>query len=225
MDKALYGVKGWLALLVIAMCLLGPLKVIGETTANIAAAEKDSPYLLALSDWATYKQASWVLVMIVCAILFFGGWRLWKIHCRRSVYLAIASLWTANIAVFVGDYVIASAVFGQAVADAAGNDIAPEIIKALTASTVWTAYLLLSRRVENTYPAGQYYNTSEAVRPLVRTEPTFGHPAKADRPTEQRTPTMDKYETLKKLKELLDCEVITQAEYESEKNKILEGRA
>lgn len=150
-KQELSEVRGWLALLVVAMCLLGPLKTIGQNSNNITTAEKDVPSLLGMTEWLVYKQASWVFVGLVCVTLFFGGWKLWKRHQRSSVYLAIAALWIANFLALAGDYVVTNAILGPDVFVAAGGDYFLAIMQTFIAPVVWTAYLLLSRRVKNTY--------------------------------------------------------------------------
>lgn len=217
----LYGVRGWLALLVVGMCILGPLIAIGETSSNLHAAERESAHLANLPLWVNYKQAMWRLIALICGILIFGGWSLWKHYQSSSVYIAITCLWVANIIAVVGDYAITSSILGADIAASSTNEYVGMTIRALVAPTVWTLYLLNSKRVQNTYfeadnTLGNRFD--QRVDPLFQREPPS---ETTGRNEDNTTSSIEKYDLLMKLKTLLDSGVINQAEYEEEKKKIL----
>ena len=145
------GVSGWLGLLVVGLMILGPLMGLGQLSNEFHEAVEQFPQLANNPQWQNYKQVSWLIFTTSAAISFAAGYRLWKIHFPESVRFAILALWLAGP---LGNslYVIAAiTIFGN---NAGGGAIAQMIggtISSLIAAGVWTAYLMRSARVRNTY--------------------------------------------------------------------------
>ena len=145
-----YGVRGWLALLVIGMMILGPLMGAGRINSDILMVEHQYPHITSLPQWTTYKSTTWWAFLIVVAISFYGGLglvrgRVWSVVTRAKQILWI----TGPLALIVMAVIIPLSVFGKTEA------VSPEFIGAFIASLIsagiWTAYLSKSKRVRNTY--------------------------------------------------------------------------
>ncbi len=144
-----YGVRGWLALLVIGMMILGPLMGAGRINSDIMMAEHQYPEITSLSQWKTYKTVTWWGYLIVVAISFYGGFGLvrgreWSVVTRAKQILWI----TGPVASIVMAVLIPLFAFGK-------MDVGPEFIGvfigSLISAGIWTAYLSKSKRVRNTY--------------------------------------------------------------------------
>lgn len=221
-KSELRGVGGWLSLLIVLMCFVGPIQALGGTAIEFSNAESQNQSLSTLQQWGNYKNQIWLLMAFISSMLFFGGWRLWNTHKPSSVFIAATSLWLAYLLGISGQYLIVITTMGQEIAGVAdlGGEVAISIVKGAVSPIIWTAYLLISRRIRNTYFIGNSTVTSRQER----ADPEFK--LKIDPANESVSPqtSLHKYDLLQKLKTLLDSGVINQSEYEIEKSKILNHR-
>ncbi|HMN14365.1 MAG TPA: DUF2569 family protein [Bellilinea sp.] len=145
------GIGGWLGLLVVGLTILGPLSGFGKLSNEFRDALEQFPQLAGNSQWQNYKQMSWLIFTASAAISFSAGYRLWKIHFPESVRFAILALWLAGPLGNILYMASAFFIFGDNVG---GNVIAEMIggtIASCVAAGIWTAYLMRSVRVRNTY--------------------------------------------------------------------------
>ena len=142
------GVGGWLALLVFVLLFLKPIRDLWQVYRNVSAAVADMPVLATMSVWKIYVTATWVAVAAFAALSIYGGWGLAKGKDWRVVRRAIAVLWFSGPVSFIVGLLVAAACFG-------GFDVSAEFVRRLVISAagaaIWTAYLLKSVRVRNTY--------------------------------------------------------------------------
>lgn len=203
------GVAGWLGWLVFAMCVVGPLVLLGSSSGDIAQAERANPFLTTIPGWSDYKRLTTAIQAAAAACLFIGGILLWKRHKRSSVYIAIASLWVANFGAVLAHHFSLVHTLPQFADDETWNQTGLAVFKAILIAGVWTLYLLLSRRVKNTYASAT--TPTHRTSTTDRTAPTF--PAanlSSDRLTE-----------IERLKALLDSGALTQDEFDIEKRRVL----
>ncbi|HEX5183543.1 MAG TPA: DUF2569 family protein [Allosphingosinicella sp.] len=148
-DDRLRGVGGWLAFLVISLMALGPVVGIASTFGDLSQVEQANPLLAASAGWGIVKTVLWILTLIQVAMMVFTGWRLNRDYRRSTVKFAIVMLWVmgpvwsvvtlAAIALLMNSNPIATA--------SSPLTLARPVIWALA----WTLYLVMSRRVANTY--------------------------------------------------------------------------
>src|SRR5882762_4771581 len=72
-TNSLYGVRGWLLVLVAGMMVIGPLLGVGKINSEIMSAEHQYPALLDLHDWKSYKEAMWLSFIALTFASFYGG--------------------------------------------------------------------------------------------------------------------------------------------------------
>lgn len=162
-TKKPYGVRGWLALLVVGMMFLGPLMGAVSINLDIMKAEYQSPQITSLAEWISFKRVTWWAFLAVVAISFYGGLGLARGRDWSVVNRAIQILWiTGPLASILIGVIIPFFVFGKA----AGSIIPAGVwtaylaeftgtfIASLIPAGVWTAYLSKSKRVRNTYSDG-----------------------------------------------------------------------
>ena len=152
MEKRLHGIGGWLQFFIIALMVLSPLVAFGQTAGEIEMQESNVPNLLGNPVWQSIKLAIWTFTAIQCGLLFSAGYRLWQDHRWSSVRYTIVILWIANpllsflVIIVISIIGHADPFAGPQFAEAIGSSLA-----GVVGATVWTLYLLRSRRVANTY--------------------------------------------------------------------------
>jgi len=147
-DPNLVGVGGWLLFFVIVLAVLSPLRLVVETAmlvgedAEMAAVFGDSFDTIILFEWA--------LAALIIGVFWFLAWRLVKVHVWRSVQIAIAGIWLMGPVAGLAEVALIATMI-----EVPAGDLSGVIFMALLQPTVfciiWTAYLLKSERVANTY--------------------------------------------------------------------------
>ncbi len=140
------GIGGWLALLIVWMVVLRPVAgvyMLSMMQANSLA----NPAILANSTWLINTSTFWIIFLIVAALSIYAGLRLWRDRSPAAVRTAIVILWIYS-PIAAADLLIARAFLeGRVPWPNAALTIAINLVIA----AVWTAYLMRSRRVRNTY--------------------------------------------------------------------------
>jgi hypothetical protein len=148
-DGELRGVAGWLALFVAILAAISPLLSVVQV--YIALYREPMAPLVYGDLWPTVQGFEWALVVVTTLIGWFCAYRLLNVQNWTSVRIAIAGVWTMGVGSMVvetiGILYFTGADFGDLVS--AGGPAF--IIRPFIFGLVWTAYLLKSRRVENTY--------------------------------------------------------------------------
>lgn len=147
------GIGGWLIFLIIVLSVLNPLANIGMLAAELRRVEQETPYLLQIPVFIHYKWFSWALVLICSVIGIVAGYTLWKKHVWKSVRQAIIAIWIMGplATVLIALYIYMN--FGSMAVEA-GGEIVGSLVRSLVFAGIWTAYLLRSKRVRNTYTKG-----------------------------------------------------------------------
>ena len=155
MAKNLYlaGVGGWLRFLIILLMIIGPLIWFGNLSNDFYDTERQFPQLLDDAQWSNYKLVSRLIFVISVAISFSAGYRLWKIHFSESVRFAILALWLSGPLGNLMYFVAAVFIFGLQAGAKGLPDMLSGILGSSIGAGIWTAYLMRSLRVKNTYQA------------------------------------------------------------------------
>jgi hypothetical protein len=159
--KDLKGTGGWLGYLIVSLCFLHPLVSGYRAVQNFAAAERNTASLAALDSWVSYKQAVWGVLIVVSTIRFIAGLALFLSRRHSAVRLAIVVLWLCPLISTLSDALLRYYYFGQG-ADAAS--VVSQLLVGWFWAGVWSAYLLRSVRVHNTYVV--HPNNSFKPKPL-----------------------------------------------------------
>jgi len=153
------GVGGCLGFFVIGLIVIGPLFGWVSTSTGLRDSEAAFPQLVGTSAWGQYKLISWVAFFTQAILSIHAGVRLNHETKPGAVRYAIFILWFSTIGInalfFLALFTIPD--YGAATAEAYTRDPAfvGQILGQAIAAGVWTVYLLTSRRVRNTYYAGQ----------------------------------------------------------------------
>jgi hypothetical protein len=143
------GIGGWLAFFVLVLTVFRPLTMLISTYANLYG---DPNVALAYGAvWGSVQTFEWLLAVAMTLGCWYLAWRLHRIRIWRTVQITIAGVW----AVSIGAQLIEAAgvvLIGGLPADLVIGVVAPMLGRGLIFGGVWTAYLLRSERVANTYP-------------------------------------------------------------------------
>jgi len=147
-DTDLIGVGGWLAFLALVLIVISPLMTVFTTIAEHSRTASQYPELVNQNIWRSAVVLDWSMAALSAAISVIAGLMLLKIFRRSTVSIVIALIWlgavgTAALSLVLSDYLMS----GSVNAGNAGATLGRPIGFCL----IWTLYLLISRRVKNTY--------------------------------------------------------------------------
>ena len=154
-STSLSGIGGLLLLLIFWLTLVAPLLGYGKHTNEFSDALKQSPQLATNAQFQSYKLASEIIIAVSALISFAAGLQLWRVHFPETVRFAILALWLSWP---LGKILnLTSAVWIYRETASRGN--IETMILTMLGSTftscvvagIWTAYLIRSVRVKNTY--------------------------------------------------------------------------
>jgi hypothetical protein len=146
-DHELRGIGGWLAFLVVILALLTPLRTIVETVQIYS----DPTMLEVFGDrWALVQGFEIALSAAGVAWAWYLAWRLNSVHTWKTIRIVIPGLWILSIGSISLELLVLSLVGGLPIGLML-EPVAPEIARGAVFGGIWTAYLLKSVRVANTY--------------------------------------------------------------------------
>lgn len=167
------GVGGWLWFYILCLLVFWPLTNVVQAMSSIHEVEAAYPGLVALAGWSEYKIFAWIAVFGTSVVYMISGHRLWKVHRPKSVSMAIWVMWLAPLLLILAFAVFSNIFLGAPVAEFfADTEVWKTIFQAAIQALIWTMYLRLSRRVQNTYYQ-RLYPTYGTVAQLDREEPTL----------------------------------------------------
>lgn len=140
-EPELHGVGGWLFFLALSLTVLGPLLTLSLTGSQVVQLEAQYPDAVGSPEWSFMLLYSWGFALTYCAISIFAGYRLFSHLVSQTIPIVIGCLWAAGPLLGLIDLVVSQ---GDAQA-------AAEFVRSIISVSIWTAYLLKSRRVRNTY--------------------------------------------------------------------------
>jgi hypothetical protein len=149
-QEELAGIGGWLAFFLLFIGVVAPLylayRVWSDLYADPAMAE------LVGDGWLVTQAIQLSVFAATIAVHFYIGWRLFTRRHWRSVRIAIAGLWVLSIGIPVAEAAAITAIYGSSWMGAIPPTAWWRMIYPMIIAAIGTAYLLGSRRVENTYP-------------------------------------------------------------------------
>ncbi|PKQ01202.1 MAG: hypothetical protein CVT74_00335, partial [Alphaproteobacteria bacterium HGW-Alphaproteobacteria-13] len=145
----LRGVGGWLGFLVVVLGLLSPGRMVVETVVNLQSVGDGSQTLG--SNWPAY----WVITCLIAVAAVSGSvflaYRLVYVQRRSTVGLVIKGLWLLALVPLLLDLMISLLLFPHLAELLLAPSLIGDIMKPVISATIWSLYLVKSRRVANTY--------------------------------------------------------------------------
>ena len=145
-DGELYGVKGWLLFLVLVLIIFGPALSAWGIYSELAALEQSDPEFAATVDFEDTSLGAWIVWGFSGTFSVAAGLLLAVRLKPSSVWFAIGSLW-----------VFGPILNGLLLWDiySIGEEIDANLwvafARTIVPAAAWSAYLLCSERVSNTY--------------------------------------------------------------------------
>ncbi len=146
-ERALRGIGGWLALLIALLGIVSPLRTIVEA---ISLWSLQPGQLGDGVDLLPFQLVETAVILVKLAGSIYVAWRLYAVHRPETVRIAIRGLWLLTIVLSLVEIVLVTLVTGTSIGMLLGRSILV-LAQGLIFAGVWTAYLLRSRRVANTY--------------------------------------------------------------------------
>jgi len=147
-DPNLVGVGGWLLFFVIVLAVLSPLRLVVETAMLVG---EDAELAAVFGEsFDTIVRFEWALAALIIGVFWFLAWRLVKVHVWRSVQITIAGIWLMGPVAGLAEVAAIAMLADLPMAElSAGIGVA--LLQPTVFCIIWTAYLLKSVRVANTY--------------------------------------------------------------------------
>lgn len=141
------GVGGWLVFFLVTLGIFTPLGLIVGTAATFADPTVAAAYG---SIYGTLVAAEWAFVAFVVALCWIACFMFLRVFRPVTKWVGIGILWTIALASVLGEPVLVSAIAGidlQLIL----QEMGAQLIRPFFYAGIWTAYLLISKRVANTY--------------------------------------------------------------------------
>jgi hypothetical protein len=134
------GLGGWLTVMIV-LFVLGALSRLSRTNTDIFQAEKANPDFAATAEWDSMLTQVYVVSALDIILSFIAIYCLIKVRKKIAVTIVVACLWLLGP---IKTSVVYSIVGYQ-------GDITGALMLSMAIPAIWTAYLVKSRRVRNTY--------------------------------------------------------------------------
>ena len=149
------GIGGILLILILWLTFFAPMYGFGKLTQEFSESIKQFPHLATNEQFLNYKQSSFVIFAASALISFASGLQLWRVHFPESVKFAILAIWLSvpfakvlNLAAALWIYreIASRSKIEEMILTMLGSEVSSCVV-----AGIWTAYLLRSSRVKNTY--------------------------------------------------------------------------
>ncbi len=160
-DKPLVGVGGWLAFFIIALMLIGPLYSIQELASEFRTLEAGGSFLTNHPAYIQMKWFCWIMLFLWIGLREWTGYLLLHRHVWKTVRITIAVLWLGEPVILVLGSLYVLLNYGPGIMGFYLMQGLEGIFLLVVGAAIWTAYLLLSVRVRNTY-------VREPIDPIVK---------------------------------------------------------
>lgn len=146
-NENLKGVGGWLALLIVSMCV-GPVFGILRTLREFS--DSEAKYSGAVDDptYQFFKLLVWGTIGLASVLSLLGGIGLATSTNSKAVTTAKYVLWVANLGSSLIIFILLFLFFGPTMID---SSVLFELFRSIIPAVVWSSYLSSSKRVANTY--------------------------------------------------------------------------
>lgn len=142
------GVSGTLSLLAIILIVLGPILSIALTAYDHSEAARMYPEVTSSEIWTKIRFLEWIGVVIYCTISIYAGIILSKRLQKSTVYIVILCIWLSAPGLQIVELFFVHSMLPDGVnASITGGSLGRPTVFAV----FWTIYLLVSKRVKNTY--------------------------------------------------------------------------
>ncbi len=142
------GIGGWLAFLITILIIISPVHLAWSTYREMPELIEGDPELISDPELALYvKIFIWFVTFILSLVSIITGIILLKMRKPKAVKIAIASLWLVGPIFALPILIYAYMENPNSIYSSEYSEYSRGILIAI----LWTAYLMMSKRVKNTY--------------------------------------------------------------------------
>lgn len=146
-ERSLVGVGGWLTLLIISLCAAGVIYLLYAIGIWNDWNTSTAPLDTAGTCYLVVLMAEYIGVALLFSYL---AWRLFTQEDAATPSVVIAGMWIVALAIPLANALLATVAF-DVPADEAAKILGRNVQRPLVFATIWSAYLMRSERVANTY--------------------------------------------------------------------------
>lgn len=158
-DGELHGIGGWLAFFLLTLGVITPIGTLISAAATADTSQMD-PALL--DRWPRVVAAEWALSGLTAALCWFSVYRFLKVRNWQTVRIGVATLLLMAFVAILVEPVLVSILLGVDTG-AIYQNMGGQLARPIGYVTIWTAYLLRSTRVANTYPRDPLADDAQAL--------------------------------------------------------------
>ena len=152
-DGELEGVGGWLAFFLVTLGVFTPIGTLFSVY-QLSQITSFDPSMDQM--FRSVVLAEWVMAALICLAAWHAAARFLMVRRWSTVLIAIGTLWLITLTALLIEPLVASWISGFPVSQLMVAEGPMTFIRPIVYSTIWTAYLLNSERVANTYrPSGE----------------------------------------------------------------------
>lgn len=142
------GVAGWLLLFVLTLAVVSPLRLATSVYTDLYEYGATGDFFG--EAWGTIQAFEWGLVAARVAILWYVTFRLFVGQTWSTVLLTVGAIWLVGPVGVLVETAGVGMISGTPLGAMFGHQVGA-FVQTLFYCTIWTSYLLLSKRVANTY--------------------------------------------------------------------------
>ena len=148
-DSRYVGIKGWLALCIALMGIVGPLYVAAILFSGFDELERSYPAVLRSPEYSSYKSSAIVISLVVVLVQMYSAWRLLISRDRSAVFFLKKFLVTSPLLAFC--YPLLGSFYFSGLEPSQWNEAFRSFLAVSVANAIWYFYLTKSKRVSATY--------------------------------------------------------------------------
>jgi hypothetical protein len=148
-DSRHIGIKGWLALLIALMGIVGPLYVTGILYSGFDDLERSYPAVLRSPEYSSYKSSAIFISAVVVLVQVYSAWRLLASRDLVAVILLKRFLIASPFLAFC--YPLLGSFYFEEMGPDQWGEAIRSFVGVSLANAVWYLYLSKSKRISATY--------------------------------------------------------------------------
>lgn len=147
------GMGGFLSFFTFMISVFAPLSQLGKVSSIIRESEEKLPFLKDSMDWSNLVSITWMLAGIYTVAFCYAGIILRSEFRKETVDKVVAIMWVCGPVLSIAMNSVNNYYYYKIDPDfIASEGFYGQLIGTIILAAIWTAYLVQSKRVRNSYP-------------------------------------------------------------------------
>ncbi len=152
-SDAPVGMGGFLSFFTFMISVFAPLSQLGRISSVIRESEEKLPFLKDSIDWSNLVSITWMLAGIYIVAYCYAGIILRSDFRKETIDKVVAIMWACGPVLSIAMNSVNNYYYNKIDPDIIASDgFNGQLIGTIILAALWTAYLVRSKRVQNTYP-------------------------------------------------------------------------